>query len=210
MAEMDLVGKTLGRFKIVEEIGRAGMGTVYKALDSSRNRHVALKVLSPFLQANREFLKRFHREAHATARLRHPNIIKVYEAGQIESISFIAVEYIDSGSVRDRLKSGRRLDLATTISIVGQISSALDYAHARGIVHRDIPTSVGEVLLHALEKAPRTRYQSASELAADLLAGFLAPRARARAEAIRRPRTTLRGERRPIPRAREGEGRIWG
>jgi len=136
-----LIGKTLGQYQIISQIGRGGMGTVHKAFDFSRNRYVALKVLSPFLQANPKSLKHFRREADAAARLSHPNIIKIYEAGQIEGISFIAMEYIDGGSLQDRLKGGQRLDLATTISIVGQISSALDYAHARGIVHRDIKPS---------------------------------------------------------------------
>ena len=137
---MSLIGKSLGKYQIVEEIGRGGMATVYKAWDTAHQRYVALKVLPPYFQHDTEFLKRFHREARAAAKLDHPNIVRVYEAGEVDGINYIAMEYIAEGSLQDRL-TGEPLDPATAIDIAVQIASALAYAHARDIVHRDVKPS---------------------------------------------------------------------
>jgi len=137
---MNLVGKVIGKYQIIEEIGRGGMATVYKAWDSINQRYVALKVLPPYFQHDAEFIKRFRREAVAAAKLDHPNIVKVYEAGEEGGINYIAMEYIEGGSLQRRL-TGKPLDLSTAISIVSQIGSALAYAHKRGIIHRDVKPS---------------------------------------------------------------------
>ena len=137
-----LIGKTIGNFQIVEEIGRGGMATVYKAYQTTLGRYVALKVLPPFFQQDTQFLRRFDQEARAAAQLDHPNIVKIYEAGEADGLHFIAMEYVEGESLQDLLRrTGRPLDLATTAHIIAQVASALDYAHARGVVHRDVKPS---------------------------------------------------------------------
>jgi serine/threonine protein kinase/Tol biopolymer transport system component len=133
----DLRGKTIGRYRIVDELGRGGMAIVYKAWQASLERFVALKVLPAYFQHDPEFLARFHREALAAARLNHPNIITVYDSGEIGGVHFIAMEYVEGGSLRGRLASGP-MGLQETVTILAQIASALDFAHDRGLIHRDI------------------------------------------------------------------------
>ena len=141
--EEDLVGRTLGRYRIVSKIAQGGMATVYLAWHSGLGHHVALKVLLPVFAQDEEFVRRFKREAWAVAKLRHPNIVRIYDAGESEGYHYIAMEYIEGGSLKDLLdrQGGRPLDLATALQIVRQIASALDYAHSRGIIHRDIKPS---------------------------------------------------------------------
>lgn len=265
------------------------MGIVYLAQDPrAGNRVVALKVLPFAFSHDESLVRRFRREAEAVKRLRHPHIIRIYESGESDDASFIAMEYIDGGSLHDRMRSGRPSDWNTVTRVMNQVASALDYAHRRGIIHRDIkpsnilmardgrailtdfglaklpdaswltgssdvmgtphymapeqvqgtrdvdyrcdiyalgvvcyqmltgrvpfdrPTSpavlhahvyeptpppsqynrritpqVEEVVLHALEKQPETRYQTASSFAADLRTGTLSPEARTRARVSR-------------------------
>jgi serine/threonine-protein kinase len=139
---MELIGQTIGNYQIAEEIGRGGMGTVYRAYQTSLNRWVALKVLSPVLAQNDEFFQRFKQEALATAALDHPNIVHVYDAGEEQGIHFIAMEYIGGGNLLTRLKKvGAPLSTVESVSIVAQIAMALDFAHRNKIVHRDVKPS---------------------------------------------------------------------
>ena len=96
---MNLVGKRFGEYQIIEEIGRGGMAIVYRAYQLSRPRYVALKVLPAYFQHNAQFLKRFHREAQAAKALDHPNIVKVYQSGEVEGLNYTAMEYVDGGSL---------------------------------------------------------------------------------------------------------------
>ena len=139
---VNLMGKRFGEYQIIEEIGRGGMAIVYKAYQPSRRRYVALKVLPAYFQHDVQFLKRFHREAQAAKALDHPNIVKVYESGEVEGLNYIAMEYVDGGSVAGELRRrGKPFDLTTAVNIIAQIGAALEYAHSRGIVHRDIKPS---------------------------------------------------------------------
>jgi serine/threonine protein kinase len=133
----DLRGKTIGHYQIVEELGRGGMAIVYKAWQPSLERFVALKVLPAYFQHDPEFLARFHREAKSAARLSHPNIVHVYDSGESNGVHYIAMEYVDGGSLQERLAAGP-ISLRETQAILTQIADALDYAHDRGLVHRDI------------------------------------------------------------------------
>jgi serine/threonine protein kinase len=139
--EANLAGQTLGTYRIIEQIGRGGMATVYKAYEPALDRYVAIKVLPQHLAYDPEFATRFEREARAVARLNHPNILPIHSFGQDAGLSYIVMRYVDTGTLKDML--GQRLDLKTTAHVLGQIGRALDYAHQEGIVHRDVkPTNV--------------------------------------------------------------------
>ena len=129
-------GSRLGRYQILELIGRGGMASVFRAHDPQLNRHVAVKVLPSFQAEDPTFVERFRQEAQAVARLSHPNIIQVHDFGDDKGFSYIVMEYLTGGTFNDRL--GRPLPLAETLDLVTPLAHALDYAHGEGIVHRDL------------------------------------------------------------------------
>jgi TolB-like protein/predicted Ser/Thr protein kinase/Tfp pilus assembly protein PilF len=134
-------GSTVGgRYTITEELGRGGMGVVYKAEDTKLRRTVALKFLPPELTHIAEVRERFTREAQAAAALDHPNICTVYEFDQDEETSFISMAYIDGQSLRKKIESGP-LDLEQALRIVEQVAEGLQEAHKKGVVHRDIKSA---------------------------------------------------------------------
>ena len=139
---VDLIGRTLGEYRVLEEIGRGGMAVVYRAYEPARQRHVALKVLPAYFQHDRQFLRRFLQEAQAAKALQHPNIVQVYDAGEANGLHYIALQYIDGGSVASELaQRGRPFNLFRAVDIVRQVGSALAYAHSRGVIHRDVKPS---------------------------------------------------------------------
>ncbi len=139
--EAGLVGQTLGAYRIIEQIGRGGMATVYKAYEPALDRYVAIKVLPQYFAHDPDFATRFEREAKAVARLNHPNILPIYSFGEDVGRTYIAMRYVEAGTLKEML--GRPLDLKVTADIMGQVGRALDYAHRQGVVHRDVkPTNV--------------------------------------------------------------------
>jgi eukaryotic-like serine/threonine-protein kinase len=130
-------GTQLTHYEIISMIGAGGMGEVYLAEDKRLRRKVALKMLAPELTGDERGLRRFEHEAHAASALNHPNILTIYEFGQADGMHFIASEFIEGVTLRQRLVNGR-LELSTAVEIAIQIASALAAAHACGIVHRDI------------------------------------------------------------------------
>ncbi len=136
---MDLVGTTLGQYHIVEAIGHGGMAVVYKAQQPALDRFVAIKVLLPHQADTPEFRERFTREAKAVAQLNHPNILPIIDYGQSADLNYIVMKYVAGGTLADRLK--HPIDLATTARLIAQIAAALDHAHQRGILHRDVKPS---------------------------------------------------------------------
>jgi len=134
-----LTGKTLGSYRILEQIGRGGMATVYKAYQPSLDRYIAMKILPPQLSLESGFSKRFRREAHSVAKLEHPHILAVHDFGQEEDLSYIVMPYVDAGTLKDLM--GQPLDPLQIVDLISQIAEALDYAHQHGIVHRDIKPS---------------------------------------------------------------------
>ena len=130
-------GTRLGPYEIVAPIGAGGMGEVYRARDSRLARDVAIKVLPAELAANEERLKRFEREARAASALSHPNIVTVFDIGETDGISWIAMERVDGDTLRKVLASGP-LPLKKLLSIATQIADGLAKAHGTGIVHRDL------------------------------------------------------------------------
>jgi serine/threonine protein kinase/Tol biopolymer transport system component len=130
-------GQTISHYKVLEKIGAGGMGEVYRARDISLGRLVALKVLLPEFCFDAERVQRFQLEARAASALNHPNILTIHQIGAWEDSHFIASEFVEGETLRDRLKS-ESLSLDETLEISIQIGSALQAAHASGIVHRDI------------------------------------------------------------------------
>ena len=130
-----------GRFTIIEEIGRGGMATVYKAMQNNLNRLVALKVIHKNLVHYKEFLERFHREAQLSASLNHHNIVTIYDEGSESGIHYIAMEYLDGIDLHHIIQEKGRLRIDEAINIIAPISEALNYAHNKGIIHRDIKSS---------------------------------------------------------------------
>jgi WD40 repeat protein len=128
---------TLGKFEILEEIGRGGFAVVYKARDATLDRLVALKVLHPQLTADPKFLQRFHQEAQAAAGLHHPHIVTVYEAGEEAGQHYLAMAFLP-GRTLDELVGEGSLPVESAISIIEQVAEALDAIHGQGLVHRDV------------------------------------------------------------------------
>ncbi len=123
--------------EILSLLGEGGMGMVYKARQKQLGRTVALKVLSPALSADPQFVERFSREAKALAQLSHPNIIGVHDYGVHEGVPYLVMEFVDGTSLR-KLMAHRKIAPERALEIVPQICDALHYAHAKGVVHRDI------------------------------------------------------------------------
>ena len=129
-------GSKLGNYELVEKIGAGGMGSVYKAYQPTLQRYVAIKVLPPQTAGDASFAERFAQEAKAIGKLRHPNIVTAFDFAHDGDVAFLVSEFIDGGTLADQL--GAPLPLAYTMQLLAPIAAALDYAHARGVVHRDI------------------------------------------------------------------------
>jgi putative two-component system response regulator len=137
-------GMTLGSYRILERIGRGGMASVFRAHHLGLDRYVAIKVLPEFFAEEEVYRERFEHEARSIGRLRHPNILSVFDFGQEDGVTYIVMELVEGGTLEDRL--GGPMELEDVVRILEPIASALDYAHARGILHRDIKPS--NILLH--------------------------------------------------------------
>jgi serine/threonine-protein kinase len=130
-------GTRLGRYEIRSKIGEGGMGEVYLAEDTKLDRKLALKILPVEVAAHPDRMRRFVQEAKAASALNHPNIITIHEIEQIDSVNFIATEFIDGETLRHRMRNAL-MKLGEVLDVAAQIASALSAAHAAGIVHRDI------------------------------------------------------------------------
>jgi len=129
--------KRIGKYEILDEIGRGGFAAVYKARDTSLERIVALKVLHPQHTIDPKFIQRFRQEAQTAARLHHPHIVTIYEVGEEAGQHYIAMAFLP-GRALDKVVTGKPLPLDRAISIIGQVADALDAIHEQGLVHRDV------------------------------------------------------------------------
>lgn len=128
----------LGNYELFEEIGRGGMGIVYRALDLSLDRIVAVKILRDDLRAQPQIVSRFNREAKAAACLDHPNIVQIYSVGNVEGTPFIAMEYVDAAPLSALMQRESNLHVQQALDIAGQVAAALACAHDAHVIHRDI------------------------------------------------------------------------
>ena len=141
---VSLIGRKLGKYEIVQLIGRGGMATVYKGYHREIDRYAAIKVLPPHPGRDPKYVQRFRQEARTIARLHHPNILTLYDYGSEDDILYLATALIEGGSLNDLIRP-EGLSLSRTEQILNEIAPALDYAHLRGVIHRDIKP--GNILL---------------------------------------------------------------
>jgi len=136
-----LIGKTVDSYRILEVIGRGGMGVVFKAIDTSLEKIVALKMVDPFLARDESFVKRFKTEAKALARLENPNIVRVFALRETESGLFMVMEYVEAKPLSNCISENGPFSTSEAISITKQLLNAIGHAHKVGVIHRDIKPS---------------------------------------------------------------------
>lgn len=135
---MNLIRQTFGNYQILSELGRGGMAVVYKARRLPDNLLIALKILPTYFAHDRELLARFRHEAENAARLDHPNIVRVLQSGEANGRHYIAIEFVEGESLKQLIAREGALALERSVKILAQLADALDYAHAQGIIHRDV------------------------------------------------------------------------
>src|ERR1700730_9165401 len=132
------VGARVGPYELQAEIGRGGMARVFRARQPSLDRTVALKILAPDLARDAVFVARFRQEALIAAALEHPNIVPIYDVGETNGQPYLAMRHVAGRSLADALRQDGPFSVGRAARIVEQIARALDYAHSRGVVHRDL------------------------------------------------------------------------
>ncbi|MBK9124772.1 MAG: protein kinase [Chloroflexi bacterium] len=140
MNNQNLAGQTIGQYELVELLGAGGMGAVYRAVQTSLGREVALKVLSAALVNEPGYLERFNREARVSAALEHDHIVPVYDFGAQQDLTYVVMRLLTGGSLDSRMRQRKdeKPSLNEAVSLLNAMASALDYAHSRGVIHRDI------------------------------------------------------------------------
>jgi serine/threonine protein kinase/N-acetylneuraminic acid mutarotase len=137
MSTSNLIGRTIGQYRVVEQLGMGGMATVYKAYHPAMERYVALKIPPEYLTRDPNFRARFIREARTLARLEHPHILPVYDFGEEDGLPYMVMRYVDGGTLRELMAKGP-LPLDQALRLVREVAEALGYAHRQGVTHRDV------------------------------------------------------------------------
>ncbi|MDH4191559.1 MAG: serine/threonine protein kinase, partial [Betaproteobacteria bacterium] len=134
---------TLGRYRILDIIGRGAMGIVYKAVDPAIDRVVAIKTINLSLSKEdlEEYEARFEQEVRAAGRFSHPNIVTIFDVGRTDQVAYMAMEFLNGRELKDLLASGERPDVEMTVELMLQVADGLAFAHEHDIVHRDIKPS---------------------------------------------------------------------
>jgi eukaryotic-like serine/threonine-protein kinase len=170
-----LVGKHIDGYRIEKLIAHGGMGAVYRALDVSLKRQVALKVIHALKRQDEEYIRRLEREAQSVAQLIHPHIVQVYRFGEADGIYYIAMQYIEGSDLGWLLKvnriAGATMPIAQVMGIIQGITGALDYAHSRGIIHRDVKPA--NILVDSQQHAYLSDFGIARLPGAETHSGFL-------------------------------------
>lgn len=161
----NLIGKKLGQYEIIEQIGRGGMATVYRAKQQSINRFIAVKVLPQHFMHDPDFLERFKREVDVIAHLEHPHILPIYDYGEVDGVPFIAMRYLGGGSMAQWIRRGIP-SLPSLERPFTQVSQALNHAHRQGIIHRDLKP--GNIMLDENNNAYLTDFGIARVLNSNL------------------------------------------
>src|SRR6478609_3400344 len=145
---------TLGRYKIISEIGQGAMGVVYKAVDPIIDRTVAIKTINLNLsrQELEEYEARFQQEIKAAGRLNHPNIVTIYDVGKTDQVAYMAMEFLEGAELKDMIASGNLPGVDQAVDIIAQVADGLSFAHQQDIVHRDVKPSNIMVLKNSLAK----------------------------------------------------------
>jgi len=130
--------QTIGRYQLHEKLGQGGMGVVYRAFDSLIERVVAIKVISSPIEPNPEMRERFFREARAAGQLSHKNIITIHDLGEHEGTPYLAMEYLEGEDLQRRLRRPEKMSLSRKVDLSIEICEGLEYAHSRGVIHRDV------------------------------------------------------------------------
>ncbi|MFN8525398.1 MAG: serine/threonine-protein kinase [Chloroflexota bacterium] len=139
MASADaMIGRTLGPYLITERIGSGGMGTVYRATHRALEQTRALKILPPQLAADATFVQRFQREARLAAELRHDNVVLIYDIAEQDTFHYLVMDLVEGVSLRELVRASGPLPLERVVRIIEQLAAALDFAHAHGVIHRDV------------------------------------------------------------------------
>ena len=153
---MDLIGKNLGKYQIRQEIGRGGMGAVYRAYDPGLEREVAIKVLAPHLTWESHFVDRFRREAQMVAALNHPNIVIIHAIGEQGGFHYLVMDLVVGEPLSTLIRRHGPLPPAQVARILSQVADALDYAHSRGLIHRDVKP--GNILVDSEDRVTLTDF----------------------------------------------------
>src|SRR4051794_26729726 len=135
------IGTTLSGYRIESVLGRGGMSVVYLADDLQLKRKVALKLLAPELAEDQRFRERFLRESQLAASLDHPNVVPIYDAGEVDGLLYIAMRFVPGTDLKAQLRHEGALESRRVLALAGQVGNALDAAHERGLVHRDVKPS---------------------------------------------------------------------